>query len=123
MAAKAALIVCTIDQLIDACERRDHLRAFRQNLIIGWLKQGNQEMEMLGAISVYIVEHGITDRVVNVIQEVITDPHFNGFDLVNAVHTLREERRLAVCMGWHPRLGADSTLNRICIYCLAGYIV
>ena len=89
MAAKAACIVCTIDELIDACERRDDLRAFRQNLILGWLKQGNQQMELLGAISVYIVEYGFTDRVVNVIQEALTDPHFNGFDLVNAVHTLR----------------------------------
>ena len=92
---------------------------------------------MLEAISVYITNHhhGIyfyfgdehdADRVVTVIQEALTDPHFNGFDLVNAVHTLREERRLrllAVCMGWHPRLGADSTLIRLCIYCLAGYIV
>jgi hypothetical protein len=68
MAAKAACIVCTIDELIDACERRDHLRAFRQNLILGWLKQGNhdQQMELLGAMSVYIVEYGFTDRVVNV---------------------------------------------------------
>ena len=90
-------------------------------------------MELLEAISVYItniyfdVEHEpAADRVVTVIQEALTDPHFNRFDLVNAVHTLREERRLrllAVCMGWPPRLGADSALIGLGIYCLAGYIV
>ena len=101
MATKAAGIVGTIEDNIVAFERRDHLRAFRQNLILGWLMRGNQQMELLEAISVYItniyfdVEHEpAADRVVTVIQEALTDPHFNGFDLVNAVHTLREERRL-----------------------------
>jgi hypothetical protein len=70
------------------------------------------------------VEHNIADSVIAVIQKAISDPEFKGIrvDVADAVKTLREIRRqrmLAVCMGWHPRFGADSALISLQIDCLA----
>jgi hypothetical protein len=89
--------------------------------------QGLRQIEHYTCIEMYLeyrVEHNIADSVIAVIQKAIADPEFKGFrvDVADAVKTLREIRRqrmLAVCMGWHRRLGADSALISLPIDCLA----
>jgi len=104
--------------------RSDMLKMIRERIVEF---NGRRQIEHYTCIAMYLeyrVEQNIADSVITVIQKAIADPEFKGFrvDVANAVNTLREIRRqrmLAVCMGWHPRLGADSALISLEFNCLA----
>lgn len=104
--------------------RSDMLKMIRERIVEF---HGLRQLEHYTCIAMYLeyrVEHNIADSVIAVIQKAIADPEFKGIrvDVADAVKTLREIRRqrmLAVCMGWHPRLGAHSALINLQIDCLA----